>query len=169
VVTTSKAARLREIFPMTWRVFDPPENLVSSKIDSRLRIWFLNWIKKDKVTYDHTERWNVESVVADRMERSLCTTQIMLIISYSSKQYWNWTNYTCWDSCLHHRPHVLLALNQALDQILLTFKSILRCRVTSLARPSGRGSGGSMTSGITSTVHNPVTQIKRVINLSVMN
>jgi hypothetical protein len=34
---------------------------------------------------------------------------------------------------------------------------------------SGRGSGGSTPSGITATVHNPITQSKPAINLSVMN
>jgi hypothetical protein len=64
----------------------------------------------------------------------------------------------------------MLALHEVLDQILMTFVSFLPCTVAGYARrPSERGSGGSMPLGITVTIHNPVTQSKPTINLSVMN
>jgi hypothetical protein len=65
---------------------------------------------------------------------------------------------------------VLLALHEVLNQILLMFISFLHCTVTGCARrTSGRGSGCSMPSGITTIVHNHVTQSKHAINLSVIN
>jgi hypothetical protein len=49
------------------------------------------------------------------------------------------------------------------------FVSFLRYTIPGYARRmSRRGSGGSMPSGITATVHNPVAQCKLAINLSVM-
>jgi hypothetical protein len=49
-------------------------------------------------------------------------------------------------------------LQEVLDQILLTFVSFLHSNVVGCARRlSGRGSGGSMSSSITPTIHNPVT------------
>jgi hypothetical protein len=71
---------------------------------------------------------------------------------------------------VQYRQDVLLALHEVLDQILLMFVSFLRCTVAGcMRRTSGRGSGGSMPSGITATVHNPIAQSKLAINLSVMN
>jgi hypothetical protein len=65
---------------------------------------------------------------------------------------------------------MLLALHEVLHQILLSFLSFLHYTVTGCARRmSGRGSGGSTLSGITATVHNPITNSKPAINLSVMN
>jgi hypothetical protein len=159
---TSKAARLWQILPMVSWVLDPFENPVTWKIDSWLRIWILNWIENTCLpvmrrgvgSRDHPERWDAKSVMVDRMGRSLWTAQITLIISYRSKQCWNWTNCVCWNSYLQHRPHVRLPLHQDLYQILIMFESVLRYRVSTMARrPSGWGSGGSMPSGIIPTVH----------------
>jgi hypothetical protein len=71
---------------------------------------------------------------------------------------------------MQYRQNVMLALHDIFDQILLPFVSFLHCTVTGcVRRMNGRGSGGTMPSGITTIVHNPVAQSKPGINLSVMN
>jgi hypothetical protein len=71
---------------------------------------------------------------------------------------------------MKYRQNVLLALQEVFDQTLLTFISFLRCTIAGyVRRSSGQGSGESMPSGITHTIHNPTAQSKPAINLSVMN
>jgi hypothetical protein len=71
---------------------------------------------------------------------------------------------------MQYRQNVMLALQEVLDEILLIFVSFLGCTIAGYTRrPSGRGSVESMSFDITTTVHNPVTQSKPAINLSVMN
>jgi hypothetical protein len=74
------------------------------------------------------------------------------------------------DSYLHHRDDVLLALHLVLHNLLVMLQHFLILVVPTLARPTGRGSGGrTPLSGITPTVHHPIVQIKPAIKISIIN
>jgi hypothetical protein len=63
-----------------------------------------------------------------------------------------------------------VALREVLHYCVLSSVSFLRCTVAGhTRRMSGRGSGGSTPSDITTTINNLVAQSKPAINLSVMN
>jgi hypothetical protein len=82
----------------------------------------------------------------------------------------NWRNYILEDNYLHHRGDVLLALHQVLNQLLLMWEPFLILLLPVLAGPTGRGSGGTMPlSGITPTIHHPVTQSNVAIKVIIIS
>jgi hypothetical protein len=63
-----------------------------------------------------------------------------------------------------------MALHQILNEVLLMSESFFIFLIPALVRPTGRGNGERMLlSGITPTVHNPVTQSKHAIKVSIIN
>jgi hypothetical protein len=64
---------------------------------------------------------------------------------------------------------IVFALHSVVYQFILTSQPSLHFCVPALARPTGRGSGGSMSlSDITPMVHNPIAQSKPTTKVSII-
>jgi hypothetical protein len=92
------------------------------------------------------------------------------VISYAVKQYCYKIRKNAYLKIVTCIIDVLLALHQVLHHLLVMSQCFLILVIPVLAEPTGRGSGGrTPLSGITATVHHPVTQSKHVIKVSIIN
>jgi hypothetical protein len=74
------------------------------------------------------------------------------------------------DSYLHHQDDVLLGLHQVLHHLLVMSQYFVILVIPALVGQTGRGSGGIMPlSGISPTVHHPITQSKPAIKVSIIH